>query len=151
MENDVTTKKDGATIMTEQIGFNIPKELLTPIIRDTVSVAIMRELGDPGEIIRHIVGKALSEKVASNGKKSGYDYENKYTYLELMSGNYIRKLAEEAMQEIFNENKDAVKEAIKNSLKKSGDIGEIICNGFFSSLESRWNSEIVVSLNTQKE
>lgn len=134
--------------MTEQIGFNIPKELLTPIIRETVSAAIIKELGDPSEVIRLLVGRALGEKVSKNGQKSGYDYENKFTYLELMTGKYIREIAEVALREIFEERKDDVKAAIKASLEKSGDLGEMICNGFYESMSGKWSSTINVNLDS---
>ena len=137
--------------MTEQIGFNLPKELLTPIIRETVSAAIIKELGDPSEVIRLLVGRALGEKVNSAGRKSGYEYENKYTFLELMTGNYIRGLAEEVLKEIFEQRRDDVKAAVKSCLEKSGDLGEIICNGFYDSLSAKWCSTINVTLNSEVE
>jgi len=147
----MANENKGDKKLTEQIGFNIPKELLTPIIRETVSAAIIKELGDPSEVIRLLVGRALSERVSSNGKKSSYDYENKFTYLELMTGKYIRELAAEVLREIFQQRRDDVKAAVRQSLEKSGDLGDIICKGFYESLTSEWHSTINVTLSSSGE
>jgi len=133
-----------------QIGFNIPKELLDPILRDTVSAAIIKELGDPAEIIRKLVGKALQERVNSSGKRGHNDYENRFTFLEWMSGHYIRELAKEVLKDLFEQNREEVKTAIKISLEKAGNLGDIICNGFYESLSTEWHSKISVTLDSKE-
>ena len=96
----------------------VEKEMIEPIIRDHIASAVIANIGDPEELIRQMVGLALSVKVNRDGKVGQYSSENKYEFIQAVAGKAIREAATEAIVRIVEEQKPAIETAIANELKR---------------------------------
>ena len=138
--------------MSEDMNLKLPAEIVERAVRDKISAAIAAQLGDPEEMIKKLVGAALSQKVDSSGKVNKSDYYNEHEFLELMMSNFIRDAAQEALKEFMNENKSKIKEAVKKEVAKSpSKMAKVFTDGIISSMESRFSSSIEINFNSKKD
>ena len=134
----------------EAIGFNLPMELVGPIIKESVSAAIVRTLGDPTDLINQLVSKALGEKVDSKGEVNRYSSENKYLYIEALAGNAIREYAKEALAEVLLQQRGAIMSAVKAELAKKSQvsaIAKVLVDSMTNAVENKYRMGVNVSFD----
>lgn len=130
---------------------NIPTEVVERAVRDKINAAIASQLGNPQVLIQKLVNSALSQKVNVNGIRTDRDYENKYEFLELTAGKFVREAAQEALREYFEENKALIKEAVKKEVAKSpSKMAKVFMDGVTRSMQSNYSTKIDISFNTPK-
>lgn len=131
---------------------NLPTEVVERAVRDKISAAIASQLGDPEILIAKLVGNALSQKVNAQGKVSSSSYENKNEFLETLAGNFIRESAQEALREFFEDNKKAIKEAVKKEVAKSpSKMAKVFMDGITYSMKSNYTSNVTIEFKTNRE
>lgn len=130
------------------LNLQLPTEIVERAVRDKINAAIAEQLGDPTIIITKLVSAALAQKVSSNGKVSGSSYDNKYEFLDLLTGNFIRDAAQEALKEYLNDNLQAIKEAVKKEVARSpSKFAKLFVDGITESMNTRFASTVKISFN----
>lgn len=131
--------------MSDKLSMELPAEIVERAVRDKITSAIARELGDPAEIIRRQVSAVLDLKVNIKGEIGSYSSENKYTFIEAQAGKLIREAAKEALVEFFNENKAKIKECVKKEVAKSpSKMAKVFMDGITSGLTATYGSKIEI-------
>jgi len=131
---------------------NLPTEIVERAVRDKINAAIAEQLGDPQEMITKLVANALSQQVSSNGTVSRSNYDNRFEFLDLVAGNFMRDAAKEALHEFFDENKKAIKEAVKKEVLKSpSKMAKIFMDGITDSMSSVYTPKVEITFQTHND
>lgn len=129
----------------QNMQFPIPNAVLEPYIKQAVSAAISASLGDGVALVGKAVEAAMLEKVASNGHRSNSSYDNKYPLVETVATNAIQKIARETINEMAEQMRPKIKEAIEKQLKaKHSAIAKTLCDSLIDSLSSTWAVSVKV-------
>lgn len=106
---------------TQNVSLTISKEIVQPIVTAKIQEAILSAMGGQDELIKKVVNQVFNQKVNEAGNISTYSSDNKYTWLEVVVTNTLKKATEEAMKEILATKKDVIKaEMIKQLSSKKG-------------------------------
>ena len=126
----------------------IPDDVIKPIVQARVQAAIVEALGKQGDLVSAAVAAALTQKVNDKGEVDGrYSYDNKYTFLEVMTNKYIREAAHEALKEHLEKAKAGIKEKVRRELeKKSSVLAAALVDGFARSIETTYGFKLDVHL-----
>ena len=112
--------------MSENIvSMNIDKNLIKPIVEAQMKQAILDNMGDIKEYMQQLIEIALNEKCDIKGKTNCSSYDKKYTYIDVLLNNAIRKTAQEAIQEFMVQESKTFKKAFKNYLKQTTTLNHL--------------------------
>jgi len=124
------------------VNLNISEDIVRPIIEKQIQAAVLANIGDPEETIGKLVSLALKQKVNSEGYVSKYDCENRYDFLEVMTGAAIREAAKEALKKWLSDNAELMKKKVIEELNKP-ERRESIVGAFADAVERsfkfQWN------------
>ena len=108
------------------INLGINEDMVKPILEKQIQAAIMANIGDVDQLFEMVIKKALSVKVDRDGNVSKYSSDNNYDFLEVLTGNAIRKAATEAIREYVNENQETLKNVLKKEMEKKSNQSKLI-------------------------
>jgi len=117
---------------TGNVNLTISKDIVNPIVQAKINEAIIAAMGGGQELINKVVTSILNEPVASDGKKSNYQSDNKYRWIDLAVTSQIQAAVKEAITEILSSRKDEIKQAIVKQLSNRKGIeqfAEALLNG----------------------
>lgn len=102
--------------------FQIPKDVIEPIIQAQVTKAVMEALGGYRPIIEECVSQALNVKVDSNGNKPSYSSSHDIPWIQWLVRDTIRTATKKAVVEMLQQHQDAIKASIEKQMRdpKSG-------------------------------
>jgi len=130
----------------------LPTEIVERAVRDKINAAIAEQLGDPQEMITKLVGAALSQKVSSNGQVSRSSYDNKFEFLDILAGNFMREAAKEALTEFFEDNRSAIKEAVKKEVARSpAKMAKVFMDGITKSMQSTYIPRVEIKFQSHND
>jgi hypothetical protein len=125
--------------------FQIPKDVIEPIIRSQVEAGIMAQIGDPVELIRSVIDTAISQKVGVDGKISRYSCDNKYNILETLTRKRLHEAVCEAIEKWVDNAKPQITKAVETALKRRNTaIAKALVNGFVDATKSEWRCSVSV-------
>lgn len=131
---------------SQALGLPISKEILEPYIREAVSASILGVIGDGQQVVVAAVESALSEQVGPNGTRSGYSYENKHPFVEVLAKNAIQKVALETVNRMAEELRPQIETAVKSHLQKQhSKLAKTLVDGMVRSLSSQWSVKLSVN------
>lgn len=99
---------------------NIPKDLIEPIIQAHIAAAVTTALGGREKVVSDAIYAALNMKVDDRGAPS--TYSSGITFVQWLMKDAIRKAAIEAMQIALEGQKEEMKKAIADELRKSRSV-----------------------------
>ncbi len=103
------------------VNLSISTEVVKPIIEAKIQAAIVAALGDNKSMVESVVGMVLQMKVDKDCKRSTYDYENKYSFIEALCMKEIAEATRTAIKEYFQNHSELVKNAMKKYLSRNTD------------------------------
>lgn len=105
--------------------FNIPKEIITPIIQAHVNEAVLRALDGPDRIVSEAILKVLNMEVDSEGKPTTYRGS---PWIDWVIGTCIQKAARAAIEEQLTKHGDKLKATLvrQMSLKNSPLVKQLV-------------------------
>lgn len=98
--------------------FQIPRDVIEPIIKSHISTAILSALGGQAALMTEAVRAVLTMKVGSDGNPDRYSSREAKTLTEYLMSKAITEAAREAITEAIAEHKDRIKKEIANQLTK---------------------------------
>jgi len=129
------------------VEFKVDKELVETVVEQQVSLGIVKALGSEGDIIRRIVSLTLADKVSSNGKRSQYERENTFTYLEWLCREAIRTATKAAVANVVEQRQEQLRKEIEKQLINSmGDWARAFMSGMAEAMKSSWRFNVSVNL-----
>lgn len=96
--------------------FQIPKDVIEPIIRAQVASAVATALGDRSSIIEAAVGSVLNAKVDSEGKPDKYGYDRSITWIQWLMNDCVRRATMDAIHAAMTGQREKIKAAITKEL-----------------------------------
>ena len=103
--------------MSEQPTFQIPQDVINPIIEAHVSGAVMKALQGYDAIVAKIVTTVLNMPVDNEGKYSNYSSNKKW--IDWAVAQCIQKAAKQAIEEHMAANVELIKKQIAKELTNS--------------------------------
>lgn len=126
--------------MSGQATVNIPTDVLEPIVKAQVTAGTLKAFGDPAKLIEAVVGRAINQKVDSDGKVNEYSSCNKYDFIEILAQKAIHKIAHEMLAEFVQQQRPKIEKAVKDALaKKTGAFSKALVDGMAQAVTSSWS------------
>jgi CTP synthase (UTP-ammonia lyase) len=121
--------------MAENLTFPIPKELLEPFIQQAVSTSIISALGDGKELINRAVYETVKMKVDKHGEVSKYSSDNKYTLLDILAKNEIKRIVIDTVKISVEELRPQIIEGVKRALNENAeDLGSALVDRYLKDI-----------------
>ena len=105
--------------MADNPTFQIPKDVIEPIIQAHVAAAVTAALSGQDQLMNKAVFMVLNQKVDSDGKPSSGYYSNEITFIQWAMRNAVRKATEAAIVEEVAKHADVIRKNIADQLKMS--------------------------------
>jgi len=99
--------------------FQIPKDVIEPIIQMHISAAVATALGDKSEILNAVISQVLNQKVDEQGKPCNYAHHN-VTYIQWLMQTAIRDAVKQAIVEEVVKHKESLRAALAKELGTPG-------------------------------
>lgn len=103
--------------MSDSPTFQIPKDVIEPIIQAHISAAIVSALSGRERLIEHAVTQVLTQKVDSDGKPS--NYSSSVQFVQWAMQNAVRKAVTAMLETEFAKQEEAIRALLTAELKKS--------------------------------
>lgn len=119
--------------MAENPTFQIPRDVIEPIIQANVAAAITEALGEKGVFIETAVRQILFMKVGDDGKPTSY---SGVPFVQWVMMTAVRRAIKEAIEENMCRHKDAIKMAIAKELGlvKTSPLAKQLINGMVEAM-----------------
>lgn len=127
--------------------FQIPQDVIQPIIQANITAAIAQALGGSANVLEKAISTILSTQVDGEGKPSSYSHHSHRSWLDWAVGDAIRKAARAAIEEQIATLQVALKEQMVAQLTKKNSplikqIAEGLAAGAFSPEAIKWRLTI---------
>src|SRR5688500_18660560 len=105
--------------MSEQSNptFQIPRDVIEPIIKAHVATAITNALGGQDRLVAEAIRQVLYTKVDTEGNP-GRGYGSEVEFIQWMTRKVVANAVKETLEAEMAKHKDALKRAISDSLTK---------------------------------
>lgn len=123
------------------MSLEINEEMVKPILEKQIQAAILANIGNPEELLAKTVSVALKQKVNKDGRVSQYSSDNRYDYLEVLTGNAIREAAQESLRDWIKENSQLVKAMVireMNNPERQNSLVKAFADAVENSLSCNW-------------
>ncbi len=133
--------------MSDNAQLPIPREMLEPYLKQAVAASIMQLMGDNGMgFVAAAVQNALMQKVEpGSGRPNNSDYYNTTPFVEWLAADTIRKVALETINQMAENIRPAIEDAVKKNLQKSTNVlAKTLVDGMVKSLSSTWAVKISI-------
>jgi DUF438 domain-containing protein len=127
--------------------FQIPKDVIEPIIKSHVSAAIISALSNHENLFREAVTRVLTQKVDSDGKPSHYVSDRSDEFITWLCKDAVRNATRDVMHEEVSKYKDQIKTQIVALLSKKNSpfikqMCESLTTGMISALDNKWKLSV---------
>ena len=130
-------QRKGRENMPDNPTFQIPKDIIEPIITAHVSAAVLAAFADKSKLMEVAVAKVLNNKVEKDsGKTTTSDY-NSTTYIQWLMESVVKKAVATAVEEQVGVHQEELKKAIASELglgKKYTPLAKQLINGMCSAM-----------------
>lgn len=127
--------------------FQIPQDVIAPIIQANITAAVAKALGSSGDVLEKAISTILAMRVDSSGKPSTYSSDSNRTWLDWAIGDAIRNAARAAIEDQVSTLQEALKQQMVAQLTKKNSplikqIAEGLAAGAFSPDAIKWRLTI---------
>lgn len=135
--------------MNETPTFQIPKDVIEPIIKAHVCTAITTALGGQAKLIEDVVARILAQKVDSEGKPSTYAHSSDVEFIQWACRNAVRVAVTSTLQEEMGKYKETLRKHIAAALqKKDSPFIKQLAEGMVSGVSNpdafKWRLKVEV-------
>jgi hypothetical protein len=85
------------------LNIQLNENLVKPIIEEKIKLAIIESFKGQYKLIENVIYTLMDTKVDSDGKRSSYSSDNRYSLLDILIRKELEKKAEELIKIITNE------------------------------------------------
>ncbi len=138
----------------ETISLQISKEIVNPIVETKIKEAILAALGGSDLIVKKVIDEVLNRKVDASGKISTYSHDNKYSWLDAVVTDQIKKAVEEELKAIIKESSSRIKDELIKQLqtkKGSSKAAEALLSAMNGTFGNSWSSKFNIEFNSSRD
>ncbi|MEM1429050.1 MAG: hypothetical protein AAGG09_06305 [Pseudomonadota bacterium] len=100
----------------ENVNFQVPKELINPLIEERIKLAVLDSIGDRDNLVSEMVKLVINQKVNKDGISTGRSYDDKYSLIDVVLRDHIKNSVKEVVTEMIKEKQSVIKDEIKRQL-----------------------------------
>lgn len=124
--------------------FQIPKDIINPIIQASVNEAVIRAMDGPNQLVTKAIAGILQMSVDGDGKPTGY---NGRPWIDWVIGDCVKKAARLAIEEFMTTQKDRIKLELTAQLAKKNSplvrqLVEQMAGVIGSEQNLKWNLNV---------
>lgn len=128
--------------------FQIPKDIINPIIQASVNEAVIRALDGPQQLVTKAIAGVLQMTVDSEGKPCSYGSSR--PWIDWVIGDCIKKAARAAIEEFMVTEKDRIKAELVLQLSKKNSplvkqLVEQMAGAISSESNLKWHLNVTCS------
>ena len=135
--------------MAGDLEFKVSPELIMPIIKEKIQMAIVEALGGHEQMLGGILEAYMGQKVDEKGVISNYSSDNKYKRIDIL----VHKLLEDAVREALKTYLSTKQETIAKAVAKyfatsKGSIAMVnaLQEGIIKGLANGWRTTMKFEL-----
>lgn len=115
--------------------FEIPKDIINPIIQASVNEAVLRALDGPQNLVSSAILGLLNTKVDRDGKPSSYS--DSRPWIDWVIGDCVKTAARRAIEEHLEAHKDELRAQLAAQLqKKNSPLVKQLVEGMVNAVTS---------------
>ena len=131
--------------MAENPTFQIPKEVIEPIIQAHVTTAVASALGGQSRLIEQAITAVMTQKVDSNGNRSNYNSD--VQWLQWAMQEAVKKAVRAALESELAKQEELIRAHITSELKKSKSplvkqLVEGMTKGVLNATANSWRLKV---------
>ena len=131
--------------MTDSPTFQIPKEVIEPIIQAHVTTAVTTALGGQARLLEAAITGVLTQKVDSDGKPSRYSSDTQFIQWALREA--VCNAVQRCLQEEVAKHEEQLRELLVAQLRKSNsplvkNLVEGMTKGLINACGSKWQLSV---------
>jgi galactose-1-phosphate uridylyltransferase len=136
--------------MNDNPTFQIPKDVIEPIIKAHVSTAITAALGGQSQLVSEAVRQVLFQKVDSNGETDRYQSTHSIERIQWLAKDVITKAIRASLEEEIAKHRDRLKTEIVAALSKKNSplikqLAEGLVTSFADPATLKWRLSVTVA------
>ena len=108
--------------MSDQPTFQIPKEIIEPIINAHVTDAVIKALDGEGKVVSTAILAILNASVDAEGKPERYSSSHAKPWIDWVIGDCIRKSARAAIEELLTVHADKLKASLLREMSQKNSL-----------------------------
>ena len=131
---------------------NVDENLVKPIIEKEIQAAIVRQLeAGTTNLIPKLVQAALNQKVDNQGRVSNSNYDNRYSYIEVLCNQAIQNAAKAGMEKYITDSIDIIQSEVEKQIRsQTKNIAKVFVEGLVGAIKTSWSFSVKVDLPEQK-
>lgn len=136
------------------MSLEISQEYIDSLTRDLLEQSLIETLDAKNTIVESIVSSVLSVKVNDEGRVSGYERENRYTFLEYLVRKMIKDEVKSVTDEVLEEKRGDIREAIRREVNKKANMNKLVdafFEGLSDNLHDKYRTTIDIGFNFEKD
>lgn len=131
--------------MADSPTFQIPKEVIEPIIQAHVTSAVTAALGGQGRLLEAAITGVLTQKVDSNGKPSNYGSDIQFMQWAMREA--VCNAVQRSLQEEVAKHEEQIRELLVAQLRKSNsplvkNLVEGMTKGVIDACSNKWHLSV---------
>lgn len=129
--------------------FQIPRDVIEPILQAHVSAAIAQAFGSQSILIEKFINEVVNRRVKEDGSFPSYSSDKTVGWLDWAVANVIRTVIKAQLTEEIEKHQDEMKQIIVRELKKKNSplirqLAEGMVGGFANQETLKYRFELVV-------
>lgn len=133
----------------QPVELKIDNKVIEQIVASKIEAEVLAGLsGAKDELIKRIVGSILSQKVNEQGERPHYASDGRYSLLEWLVQNEIKRIARESLAKFVEQFRPELEKKIQGALKQGqGQLAKALVNHLEKQVErSTINVNVTVDL-----
>ena len=131
--------------MADSPTFQIPKEVIEPIIQAHVTTAVVTALGGQGRLIEHAITQVLTQKVDRDGKPSHYSSDVQFLHWALQ--NAVCNAVKQTLEQEVAKHQDKIRDLLTAQLRQSKSplvkqLVEGMTKGVIDATTNKWRLSV---------
>lgn len=138
--------------MADNPTFQIPKDVIEPIIQANITTAVLAALQPTARVLEQAVAAVLNMKVDSEGKPERYSDSRSKAWIDWVMADCIQKAARTAIESYLREEQKAIRTAIAKQLtSRNSPLTKQLIDGMLAGIISESTLKYRINVTADKQ
>jgi hypothetical protein len=131
--------------------FNIPRDVIEPIIQAQISTAVLAALQPTGRVLEQAVAAVLQMKIDADGKPDRYNDSRSRSWIDWVVADAIQKSARQAIEEFLKNEQPAIRAGIAKQLAaRNSPLARQLIDGMLKGITSESTLKYHIQVTAEK-
>lgn len=137
--------------MADNPTFQIPKDVIEPIIQAQITTAVLAALQPTGRVLEQAVAAVMNMKVDAEGKPERYSDSRSKAWIDWVMADCIQKAARAAIEQYMREEQKAIRAAIAKQLTtRNSSLAKQLIDGMLANIISESTLKYRINVTADK-